>query len=178
VSIRDFLVRRTVKARFFPGPKEHIMAVKYIPAGERTIVPHLAVSDAPKAIEFYKKVFGAEELTRAVAPDGKVMHCALQLGDSRIYVSDQMGQMSAPGGFAIQIWTEDPDKIFDRAVKAGATARMPLADMFWGDRYGQVQDPFGVLWSLAKHLEDLTPEQMKKRSTEFFAKMGAGNCAG
>jgi PhnB protein len=154
------------------------MAVKYIPAGERTIVPHLVVSDGPKAIEFYKKVFGAEEVSRALAPDGKIMHAALQLGDCRIYLSDQMGPAVTPGGVAIHLWCEDPDKLFDRAVKAGATARMPLADMFWGDRYGQLVDPFGHTWSLAKHLEDLTPKQMEERAGAFFAKMNAGNCAG
>ncbi len=155
------------------------MAVKSVPAGMHTVVPHLAVSDGPKAIEFYKKVLGAEERSRALAPDGKIMHADLQLGDSHVFLSDaMMGAPPSPAGVVIHLWSDDPDAIFDRAVKAGATSRMPLADMFWGDRNGQFVDPFGHTWALAKHLEDVTPEQMQKRGAEFFARMSASNCAG
>ncbi|MEO7097085.1 MAG: VOC family protein [Polyangiales bacterium] len=156
------------------------MAPKYIPAGTHTIVPHLSVTDGAKAIEFYKKVLGAEEVSRALAPDGKIMHACLQLGDSRIYVSDMMGpQQGKPSGIAVHMWSENPDAVFDRAVKAGATVSMPLADMFWGDRYGHFTDPFGQSWAVAKHLEDLSTEEMQKRGAEFFKSMGNpdGNCA-
>lgn len=155
------------------------MAVKSVPAGMHTVVPHLAVSDGVKAIEFYKKVFGAEERGRFAAPDGKILHADLQIGDSHVFVSDQMmGGPTTPACVAIQLWTDQPDAIFERAVKAGATVRMPLSDMFWGDRYGQLVDPFGHMWSIAKHLEDVTPDQLKERSAAFFKQMAAGNCAG
>ena len=155
------------------------MAVKSIPAGMHTVVPHLTVADGKKAIAFYEKVLGAETQTKLFAPDGKLMHAALRVGDAHVYLSDMMmGTQPAPSGVAVHLWSENPDAIFDRAVKAGATVRHPLSDMFWGDRYGQFVDPFGHTWAVSKHLEDLTPEQTQERAAEFFQKMAAGNCAG
>jgi len=149
------------------------MAVKFTPEGMHTIVPHLTVSNGVEAIAFYEKVFGAEERSRSAGPDGRIMHADLQIGDSHLFLSDAMMGPETPGGVAIQIWSNDPDATFDRAIKAGAKVRHPLQDMFWGDRYGQFVDPYGHAWAVAKHLEDLTPEQLKERGDAFFEKMMA-----
>ncbi len=149
-----------------------------IPDGTHTITPHLIVKGAAEAIEFYKRAFGAEELCRMPfpGPDGQVKlgHAALRIGDSRLMLADEFPEC---GGFGpvgnspvtIHLYVTDADAAFERAVEAGATVRMPLADMFWGDRYGQVVDPFGHSWSIAEHLEDLTPEQMEERKLAAFA---------
>ena len=158
------------------------MAVKAIPDGYHTATPYLIVDDAGKAIEFYKKAFGAEEKTRMNGPDGKsILHAELQIGSSRIMLNEEfpgMGPKSAKslGGspVVLHLYVEDVDALYDRAVKAGATPSYPVNDAFWGDRYGQVTDPFGHTWSLATHKEDLTEEEIMKRAADWFAKMGKG----
>jgi PhnB protein len=148
-----------------------------IPAGHHTITPHLIVKGASEAIEFYKRAFGAEELSRMPfpGPDGqmKLGHAELQIGNSRLFLADEFPQQGATGPsgsspVTIHMYVTDADAVFERAVKAGATAQMPPADMFWGDRYARVVDPFGHHWSIATHLEDLTPEQMQQRMAAAF----------
>ena len=150
-----------------------------IPEGFHTVTPHIVLRNAAQAIDFYKQAFGAEELGRHLTPDGKIMHAAIRIGDSLIMMNDEfpaMGSVSAEtlGGtnVILHIQTEDVDSLFDRAVKAGAKATMPLANQFWGDRYGQVVDPFGQRWSLATRVEQLTPQEVEERAKTFFAKAG------
>jgi PhnB protein len=146
--------------------------VKAIPEGYRTITPYLVVRGANKAIEFYQKAFGAKELFRMPGPDGKVMHAELQIGDSMLMLSEECpGQSKSPrtlGGTAcnIHLYVEDADKLFNQAVSAGAQVRFPVTDMFWGDRYGKLADPFGHEWGLATHKEDVAPEEMAQRAAK------------
>lgn len=146
------------------------MAVKPIPEGQHTLVPHLGLKDCAKAIEFYKQAFGAKENFRMPMPDGKIIHADLTIGDSHLFLMDEPDG-STPAGLLIHLWTAEPEAVFERATKAGAQVKMPLQDMFWGDRYGQLVDPFGHTWSIAKHLEDLTPEETRKRAMKAFAEM-------
>jgi uncharacterized glyoxalase superfamily protein PhnB len=132
-----------------------------------TITPHLVVDGAADAIEFYKKAFGAEELMRMPGPDGKLGHAMLRIGDSMLMLADEYPQWESFGPRSLKgspvtlhLSVPDVDKAFARALEAGATVRMPLADMFWGDRYGIVEDPFGHRWSLATHIRDVSPEEM------------------
>ena len=149
--------------------------VKAIPEGHHTVTPHLVVRGGNRAIDFYKRAFGAKDRGVMPGPDGKVMHAELQIGDSMIFLADEFPEMggclSPPtvGGtpVVIHLYVEDVDALFNQAVSAGATVRMPLADMFWGDRYGQVVDPFGHIWSLATHKEDLTGEDIGQRAAAF-----------
>lgn len=152
-----------------------------IPEGFRTVTPHLCIQDCERAIEFYKKAFGAEEICRMPGPDGKgVMHAELQIGDSRIMVADEMPQAqgwrspTALGGSSVTIslYVEDVDKVYQQALDAGAKVSSPLMDAFWGDRYGKVTDPFGHEWGIATHKKDLTPEEISKGAEEFFASFG------
>jgi PhnB protein len=151
---------------------------KPIPDGVHTITPHLIVPDGAKAIEFYKKAFGAQELGRHLTPDGKaVMHAQLKIGDSVLMMGSEFPpdclSPKSRGGTSVflHIYTGNADAAFDRAVKAGCTVKMPVSDMFWGDRYGQVEDPFGHKWSIATHKHDFTNEQIAANAKEFFAKM-------
>jgi PhnB protein len=149
--------------------------VKAVPEGFHTITPHLTVRDANRAIEFYKKAFGAEVVHNMPAPGGKVMHAALKIGDSIVMLADEFpehgGATSGSSGDALHIYLENVDAAFERAVSAGATVKMPVMDMFWGDRYGQVLDPFGHRWSLATHTRDMSPEEMKKEQEKAFSQM-------
>lgn len=154
--------------------------VKAVPEGYHTITPHLVIKGADKAIEFYQKAFGATVKGGVFhTPDGKVMHAELKIGDSTIMLADEfpgMGDAKSPqtlGGTttSLNIYTDNVDQLFDRAVKAGATATMPLANQFWGDRYGNVKDPFGHSWALAQHIEDVAPEEMERRGREAVAQM-------
>jgi uncharacterized glyoxalase superfamily protein PhnB len=145
--------------------------VKPIPDGFHTITPHLVVKGAAKAIDFYKAAFGAEELARHAMPDGSIMHALLKIGDSMLMLNDEFPQMGAKGPTSIggtsvtlNLYVQDADKSWARATKAGATVKMPIADMFWGDRYGILADPFGHAWSIATHKQDLTPEQIMQAS--------------
>jgi PhnB protein len=144
-------------------------AASRIPKGQRSVTPHLVVREAAQAIEFYKKAFGAEEIRRAPGPDGKIMHAEMQLGDSHVYLNDEFPAMGALSPLSlngtpvtIHLWFEDVDEAYRRALEAGARMVMPLADQFWGDRYGIVADPFGHHWSMASHVRDVTPEEMAK----------------
>jgi len=151
--------------------------VKPVPDGFHTVTPHLTVRDANHALEFYKKAFGAEVLHVMPAPGGKVMHAAIKIGDSIVMLADEFpeygGASTPPGGTgdALHIYIDNVDAAFDRAVSAGATVKMPVADMFWGDRYGQVLDPFGHRWSLATHTRDMSPEEMKEEQEKAFSQM-------
>ena len=150
------------------------MAVSPIPPGMHTITPHLIVRGAGEAIAFYQKAFGAEELVCMRGPDGKgVMHAELKIGDSVFFLADEFpGAPNASpkklGGttVSIHLYVNDVDAWFNRAVAAGAQVAMPLMNMFWGDRFGKVMDPFGHEWSIAQHIEDVTPEECAKRSVE------------
>lgn len=151
---------------------------KPIPEGFHTITPALVVRDAAKAIDFYKKALGAQELMRMPSPDGKILHAELKIGDSIIFLSDEMPQspVKAPqtlGGSTgvLNIYVEDVDKTFKQAVDAGGKVTMPVADQFWGDRYGSVVDPFGHAWGIGTHKEDLSPHQIEERAKTFFAQM-------
>ena len=151
--------------------------VKEIPKGFHSVTAGLTVSDGARAIDFYKRAFGAEELFRMEAPNGKIGHAEIKIGDSIIMLSDEMPQgccrsPQALGGTAVNIflYVKDVDKFFSQAVAAGAEVAMPLNDMFWGDRFGQVRDPFGHSWSLATHKEDVPPEELSRRAKEAMAK--------
>ena len=151
--------------------------LRAIPEGYHSISPSLTCRDAARAIDFYKRVFGATEIMRMPGPGGKVGHAELRIGDSVIFVSDPFPGMSAASesGAApviyLFLYTEDVDSVFNRAVQAGCRVEMPLADMFWGDRFGKITDPFGHQWGLATHVEDVAPEEMKRRSEEWTKKM-------
>ena len=149
--------------------------VKPIPEGYRTITPHLLMDDSAKAIEFWTRALGAQEVRRQSLPNGKVVHAVVRIGDSLIMVNDDMGPMgNMPGTVKsakaaglntseLFLYVEDCDALFNRAVKAGCTVRMALADQFWGDRFGQVIDPFGIIWGIATHKEDVAPQEIMQR---------------
>jgi PhnB protein len=152
------------------------MATKRIPEGYHTITPYLAVEDAERAIEFYKRAFGATERVRMPTPDGKIAHAELDIGDSLVMLSDPFPQSTckAPkelGGTSagVFLYVEDVDAVVKRAVDAGATETMPVEDMFWGDRFGKISDPFGHEWQIATHKEDLTPEEIEERAKQAMA---------
>jgi len=151
-------------------------ATNPIPKGYHTITPSPTCRDAAKAIDFYKKAFGAQELMRMPSPDGKVGHAEIKIGDSVVFISDEFpGRTAAPSPTAtpsssLFLYVEDVDAVYNRAVSAGAKSTMPLQDMFWGDRFGNVVDPFGHQWGLATHIEDVAPDEIERRSAAFFAK--------
>jgi PhnB protein len=153
-----------------------------IPPGHHTVTPQLTLDNAAQAIDWYKKALGAEEVARAVGPDGKIMHAEIRIGDSLIMVNDAMGGGKGPksfGGSPASLWlyVEDCDSLFKRAVAAGASVRPgpmgELTDQFWGDRSGTFTDPQGYQWTIATHKEDLTPEEMKQRTEEFMKNFAA-----
>jgi PhnB protein len=155
-------------------------STKPIPDGYHTITPNVIVDDGASAMEFYKRAFGAQELMRMPGPDGRIMHAELQIGDSRFMLCDEMPDMDvrspkfyngSPVGF--YLYFEDVDKAWQRALDAGAKQVSPLEDMFWGDRTGRLQDPFGHKWTLAQHVQDLTPEEIEKGQEAFFAQLHA-----
>jgi uncharacterized glyoxalase superfamily protein PhnB len=153
--------------------------VQPVPSGYHTITPMLTVRDADKAIDFYKRALGATERVRFPGPDGKsIMHAELKIGDSIFMLGEEHPQKGCSGPqmlggtpVSLYLYVEDVDKAFTRAASAGATVTMPVSDMFWGDRGGQFTDPFGHKWFLATHKEDLTPEEIQKRATAFFAQI-------
>jgi PhnB protein len=156
------------------------MATKPIPEGYHTLTPYLAVDNAAEAIEFYKRAFRAKELMRMPAPGGKIGHAELEIGDSRLMLSDPFPQSTAQppkevGGTSASVfmYVEDVDAVVKQAVDAGATVTMEVADQFWGDRFGSVVDPFGHVWSIATHVEDLTPEEIAERGKEAMAAMSS-----
>ncbi len=156
------------------------MATQPIPEGYHTITPYLAVDDAAQALDYYTKAFGAKERVRMEAPDGKIGHAELEIGDSLIMLADQFPQATTSpptelGGTSASVfmYVEDVDAVVKRAVDAGATVTMEVADQFWGDRFGSVKDPFGHLWSIATHVEDVPPEEMAERAKAAMAAMSS-----
>ena len=142
---------------------------KAIPDGFNSLTPHLVVAGAADAIGFYKAAFGAVEMSRMAAPDGRLMNAQLRIGNSALMLVDEMPEWGALGPKAlkgspvtIHLYVTDVDATVAQAVKAGAKLTMPVAEMFWGDRYGQLEDPFGHKWSVATHTRDLTPEQIRQ----------------
>jgi len=155
------------------------MAVNPIPEGYHSLQIYLAVEDASRAIDFYKEAFGAEETIRMPGPDGKVAHAELQIGDSKLMLSDPFphSDVRPPaerGGptASIFMYVDDVDATFEQAQRAGATVVSELEDMFWGDRFGTVADPFGHVWAMATHKEDLSEEEIAERSKAAMAEMG------
>lgn len=155
--------------------------VNPVPPGFRTVTPHLVVKDGNAAIDFYKKAFGAEEICRMPGPDGKgVMHAEIKIGDSVVMLANEWPAPGCPQSpqslkgtsICVHLYVENADAAYDRAVKAGATPSAPLMNMFWGDRYGKVTDPFGHQWSIAQHIEDVRPEDMPARMAKAFSEMG------
>lgn len=151
-------------------------AVKPIPERYQSVTPNLVCRNATSAIEFYKKALGATEVSRMPGPDGKIMHAELKIGDSAFFLHDPIGPNAAnaegtPGsGISLHLYVTDADAVFNKAVQAGARQVMPIADAFWGDRYGVVMDPYGHQWGIATHIEDVAPEEIARRQKEFFAK--------
>jgi PhnB protein len=151
--------------------------VKPIPDGYSTVTPYLTIRGAAQAIEFYQKAFGAEEHMRMPMPDGRLAHAEIRIGGSFVFISDEfpeMGGNPSPQGLGgttvnVMLYLKDVDATFNDAVAAGATVKMPPTDMFWGDRFAKVTDPFGHDWALATHKEDLTPEQIGERMAQAFS---------
>jgi PhnB protein len=157
------------------------MGVKPIPEGYHTLTAYLAVEDAAAAIEFYKKAFDAKERLRMDGPEGSIGHAELEIGDSLIMLSDPFPQSNVrPPSEAgtttasIFMYSEDVDAAIKKAVDAGATIKTEAEDMFWGDRFGTVTDPYGHVWSIATHKEDVPPEEMAERAKAAMAEMMAG----
>jgi PhnB protein len=157
-------------------------AKRAVPEGHHTVTPHLVLDNAARAIDWYKKALGAEEVSRAPGPDGKIMHAEIRIGDSLIMLNDEMGgakSAKALGGSPASLWlyVEDCDALFNRAVSAGGQVSPgpmgQMQDQFWGDRAGTFSDPHGYTWTIATHKEDVTPEEMKRRMDEFL-KSAAG----
>jgi PhnB protein len=146
------------------------VAVKAVPEGYHTVTPYLIVNGAARALDFYRKAFGAKEQVRMPGPDGKVMHAEIQIGDSKVMLADEFPQMGAKspqsiGGTPVGIclYVAKVDAVYEQAVAAGAKVERPLQDQFYGDRSGTVIDPFGHKWTIASHIEDVSPEEMQKR---------------
>jgi PhnB protein len=148
-----------------------------IPEGHHTVTPQLTMDDAAKAIDWYKKALGAQEMGRAVGPDGKVLHAEVQIGDSRIMLNDAMAGSKGPKAFggspaALWIYVDDCDSLFNRAIAAGGQvwggAMGKMQDQFWGDRTGTFVDPHGYMWTIATHKEDLTREELAERQAKWM----------
>ncbi len=151
-------------------------AAKRVPEGYHTITPQLTLDNAAQTIDWYKSALGAEEVSRSVGPDGKIMHAELRIGNSRFMMNDVMMGYKGPqalGGSPASLWlyVENSDALYNRAVGAGATVQMPLADQFWGDRAGAVADPAGYTWWIATRTEDLTEGEIQQRAAEVFKQM-------
>jgi PhnB protein len=153
-----------------------------VPEGMHSVVPYLIIKDAPAAIEFYQKAFGAEELTRIPGPDGRLLHATIKIGDSAIMMSEEFPEFGGRGPLAlggsavsIHLYVEDVDSAWAQAVDAGCDITMALEDTFWGDRFGSLRDPFGHAWSLASHIQDLTTEEVIEAAAriDFNAVCGA-----
>lgn len=151
--------------------------VKPIPDGMHTVTPHLVCAGAAEAIEFYRKAFDAVEMCRVDGPPGKLIHASIRIGDSAVMLVDEMPECGALGPKArgggtsvtIHLQVADADAVVAKAVAAGATIKMPVADMFWGDRYGQIEDPFGHSWAIATHVRDVSPEELKEAAKKMFS---------
>ncbi len=152
-------------------------SVRPIPEGYHSVTPYLTVNNAARALDFYQRAFGAKEIMRMNGPDGKIGHAEFKIGDSIIMLADEMpaGGTRSPQSLSgttagIFLYVDAVDKVFNQAVAAGAKVDTPLSDMFWGDRYGKLTDPFGHSWSLATHIEDVAPQEMEKRMRDAMAK--------
>jgi PhnB protein len=158
--------------------------VKPVPEGYHTVTPYLVVNDAARAIDFYKRAFGATEMCTMPTPDGKIAHAELTIGDSVLMLSDEMpGSCASPkklGGTtcSVFLYVENVDNVFNQAISAGCNSEMPPTDMFWGDRFGKLKDPFGHSWAMATHQEDVSPEEMGKRMEAFAKQMAQSHKAG
>lgn len=155
-------------------------AAKPVPEGLHTMTPQLALDNAAQTIDWYKRALGAEEVSRGLGPDGRIMHAEIRIGDSRFYANDVMSGAKGPqalGGSPASFWlyVENSDALFNRAVSAGATVQMPMDDQFWGDRAGAVADPAGYTWWIATRKEDLTHEEVTRRAEEFFKQMASAS---
>ena len=153
--------------------------VNFIPPGYHTVTPYLACGDAASAIEFYKKAFGAAEVLRIPAPGGKIGHAEVKIGDSQIMLTDEYADMNflsprSRGGTTVHmhVYVRDVDKVVERAVAAGAKLVQKVADKFYGDRTGSVEDPFGHIWHIATHKEDLSEAELRKRAEKAMKEMG------
>ena len=149
---------------------------KPIPDGFTTVTPSLVFKDCNKAIDFYKKALGAQELMRMPGPDGKMMHAEIKVGNSHVMMNDEiMGSKSAEtlgaSPVTFYLYVEDADSSFKKAIAAGCKEIMPVADMFWGDRMGAVSDPYGYKWNFSTHVKDMTPEEMKRGQDEWLKQM-------
>jgi PhnB protein len=151
---------------------------KPIPEGYHTVTPYLSVRDAARALDFYKQAFGAKEVMRMNGSEGKVSHAEIKIGDSIVMISEEnaSNELRSPQALhgstvSIFLYVDDVDPVFKKALSAGAKEVQPLANQFWGDRYGRLTDPFGHSWSLATHIEDVSPAEMGKRAQEAMAKM-------
>ena len=154
--------------------------VQAVPTGFHTVTPSLVCRNCAAAIDFYKRALGAQERYRMAGPGGSIMHAELTVGDSILFVNDEFpfGGTKSPQSLkgtsvSLMLYVDDVDRAFEQATAAGCKAVMPLANMFWGDRYGMVSDPYGHVWGLASHVEDVGPEEMARRSAEFAAKLPA-----
>jgi PhnB protein len=155
--------------------------VNAIPDGFHSITPSLVIRDASKAIDWYKQALGAQELYRMPGPDGRLMHAEIKIGDSVVMISDEMPEMGGKGPqtlggtpVSLMIYGEECDALFNRAVGAGASVRMPMADAFWGDRWGMLTDPFGHVWAIATRKKNLSVPEMNRAMDEFMANFKPG----
>jgi PhnB protein len=164
-------------AAFTPARKDPVMAkqVKKIPDGYTAVTPYLTIKGAAKAVEFYKKAFGAEEVLRMDMPDGKIAHAEISIGGARIMLHDEAPDWNAlspqtigDSGSSVMLYVNDVDAVVKRAADAGATVTMPVADQFYGDRCGNIKDPFGHKWSIATHIEDVEPDEIRRRAAKMF----------
>lgn len=144
-------------------------AVRPIPEGFRSVTPHLVCEGAARALDFYRDCFGAVEVARMPGPGGKIMHAEMRIGDSIVMLCDDFPEFGSPGPLAlggstvvIHLYVPDADAVWERAMAAGAKPLMPLGDAFWGDRYGQLVDPFGHRWAIATHIRDMTPREIEE----------------
>jgi PhnB protein len=170
--------RRPARARKTLASKKKVQPV---PAAYGSVTAGLAIRNCAAAIDYYKRAFGAKEIMRMEGPGGKIMHAEIRIGDRIVMLGEEMPEMGAPspqalGGTtaSLMLYVKDCDAVFARAVAEGGKATMPPADMFWGDRYGMVVDPFGHRWGIATHKADLTPKQVAKGQAAFMAQMAAG----
>jgi len=143
--------------------------VRPVPKGFTNVTPHLSIKDANAALAFYKKAFGAKVLGKMVAPNGMLLHADLMIGDAHVFISEPMMD-NRPGSSTLHLYVENAEKVWKKAVAAGAQIVMPMAISFWGDQYGVLSDAFGQQWAISSHVEDVPPAELKKRMKSMFPK--------